>query len=150
MPEFLLTGGSGLIGARLIAALGSENVVALGRRRPAGEPPWIPYDLTAPELPDCLPRVETVIHLAQSRRYRAFPTEARDIFEVNVASTARLLDWARGIGVRRFIYASSGGVYGLPGKMGSRRMSLSSRQYRQEFYLASKRSGGTAGGGLPR
>ena len=52
------------------------------------------------------------MHLAQSPRYRDFPEGALDVFEVNVGSTQRLLDWACRQGVKRFIYASSGGVYG--------------------------------------
>src|SRR5207247_1694483 len=35
-----------------------------------------------------------------------------DIFAVNTASTAHLLDFARRAGARTFVYASSGGVYG--------------------------------------
>jgi nucleoside-diphosphate-sugar epimerase len=62
-----------------------------------------------------------------------------DVFCVNLESTARLLDYARGSGVKKFIYASSGGVYGnglnafhenasivTPGKLG--------------YYLGSKAS----------
>lgn len=61
------------------------------------------------ELPK---KINTVIHLAQSAHFRKFPEMALDIFRVNVDSTARLLDYARQAGAERFIYASSGGIYG--------------------------------------
>jgi nucleoside-diphosphate-sugar epimerase len=57
-------------------------------------------------------RVDTVVHPAQSSHFRDFPERARDIFEVNVGSTARLLEWARRSGAIRFVHASSGGLYG--------------------------------------
>ena len=56
--------------------------------------------------------VDTIIHLAQSEKFRDFPDSALDVFKVNIESTARLLDYAKRIGVRQFIYASSGGIYG--------------------------------------
>jgi nucleoside-diphosphate-sugar epimerase len=52
------------------------------------------------------------VHLAQARRHREFPDQAADVFSVNVASTLALLDLARRAGAVRFIYASTGGVYG--------------------------------------
>jgi nucleoside-diphosphate-sugar epimerase len=71
---------------------------------------WCPLDLTVASW-EALPEgVDIVVHLAQSAHYRSFPEHAIDVFNVNVASTARLLDWARARGVRQFILASSGGV----------------------------------------
>jgi nucleoside-diphosphate-sugar epimerase len=61
------------------------------------------------ELPD---KLDCIIHLAQSSNFRDFPQSALDVFKVNIDSTAQLLDYARRIGVKQFIYASSGGVYG--------------------------------------
>lgn len=68
-------------------------------------------DLTGPTLPSGMPAsAEVVIHLAQSDRHRNFPDGAADVFAVNVASTARLLEWSRSAGVKHFVLASSGGV----------------------------------------
>jgi UDP-glucose 4-epimerase len=87
---------------------------------------WVPGDLRASTLPAGLPsRADVVVHLAQSPHYRAFPAGALDVFDVNVGSTARLLDWSRRAGVQQFILASSGGVSG---------------GQPQSFYLASKAS----------
>lgn len=117
MPNILVTGATGLIGDHLIRALtASGQVYALGRSRPAAAGSgitWIPHDLTERSLPDLMPSgIDAVIHLAQSAHFRDFPERALDVFEVNVAATARLLDWCVRSGVSRFVLASSGGVYG--------------------------------------
>lgn len=54
---------------------------------------------------------EVVLHLAQSREFRNFPNGSRDIFQVNINSTHKLLELARIHGCKSFVYASSGGVY---------------------------------------
>lgn len=122
----LLTGATGLIGRHVLppfAALGP--VWAVARRPPvdAGGATWLAGDL-ADGLPPSMPSgIETVVHLAQSEHFREFPERAADVFDVNVAATARLLDWSRAAGVKRFVLASTGGGGGG-----------------RRFYLASKRS----------
>lgn len=117
MPDVLVTGATGLIGDRLVRSLsGLGRVWGLARRQPE-EPiagvEWLVGDLSNPDaVLDRLDRVDVVVHLAQSSRFREFPDQALDVFNVNVASTARLLDWSRRVGVGRFVLASSGGVYG--------------------------------------
>lgn len=111
----VLTGASGLVGSALVGLLaGMTDLVAVGRS-PGGletTTEWIEADLCQPRLADRLPRsVDAVVHLAQSRHYREFPSRAADIFGVNVAATTQLLDWAHRAGARTFVYASSGGVY---------------------------------------
>ena len=90
-------------------------MIVLGRHRPAPNPPvadWIEHDLAAPLDYDRLPgQIDAVIHLAQSQVYKQFPQRATEIFEVNVNGTFRLLEYARQIGVRQFVFASTGGVY---------------------------------------
>lgn len=91
----LVTGATGFIGRHLRL----EDMVA----------PRV--DLTQPltGLPE---RLDAVVHLAQSRRYREFPDGAGDVVAVNVAATAALADYARRAGARRFVFVSTGGVYG--------------------------------------
>jgi nucleoside-diphosphate-sugar epimerase len=90
-------------------------------------------DLARPGWTEGLPAgIETVVHLAQSGRFRQFPEGAADVFAVNVASTAALLDWARRSGVRRVVLASSGGL-GEVGAPGREPGTLG-------YYLASKRA----------
>lgn len=92
------------------------GVVAL--HRPGLEPSavdgvrWIEQDLAGPlthELPE---RVDAVLHLAQSRRYREFPEGALDMMEINTMATTRLLDYCRRAGGGTFVFASSGAVTG--------------------------------------
>ena len=115
--KLLVTGAGGLVGRHLVDALRTHHqVYAVHRPGAPGEGTgvdWIAADLTDPSFVDILPDgVDGVVHLAQSRRFREFPDGARDVFGVNVGSTAALLDWCVRTGVRRFVLASSGGIYG--------------------------------------
>ena len=115
--RLLVTGAAGLIGRHLVGVLRMHHQVhALYRPGASGDEAGvqrIAADLTDRRFVDALPAgVDGVVHLAQSRRFREFPEEARDVFGVNVESTALLLDWAARTGVRRFVLASSGGIYG--------------------------------------
>lgn len=121
----VITGAGGLIGSHLVAELQSTwEIHGVSRHRPKGQEKrgklhWHNIDLAGrPDfgmLPD---EVDSVVYLAQSEYFRDFPDRAVDTFEVNTGQVLRLLDWARRGGVRRFIFASSGGVYGTGhGKM---------------------------------
>jgi len=115
MADILVTGATGLLGSAVVTALAADHeVVAVARRPPARSAgvEWITHDLRQPVLPDNLPsHIEVVIHLAQAREFRDFPSRAVDIFAVNVASTVLLADWACTAGARTFMVASTGGVY---------------------------------------
>ncbi len=115
MAEIVVTGGTGLLGSRVLESLAqSHNVTVIARRRSEqrGRVQWLYHDLRLPTLPPDLPsRTDVVIHLAQGRQFRDFPAAARDTFAVNVAATALLLDWAHTVGARQFVLASTGGVY---------------------------------------
>lgn len=110
----VITGAGGLIGRNLVAALERDGDVWALTRQAAGSggrARWIEADLANPAFLDRLPEgVDTVVHLAQSPHYRDFPDQAGDVFNVNVASTAMLLDWSHRHGVRRFVFASAGGA----------------------------------------
>lgn len=114
MTRVVVTGATGLIGSRVLTALVAQGneVHALARAPGAASGVhWHRADLAAPTLPDLPTRCDAVVHLAQSARFREFPVQAGDIFAVNTASTARLLDYARRAGCRTFVLASTGGVY---------------------------------------
>ncbi len=115
--RILLTGATGFLGGRLLRHLaGRHNVYAIVRAARANLHPgaeWLVQDLAAAKWQIRLPDgVDTVIHLAQSPHFRDFPARAPDIYGVSVNATMQLLDWAAKTGVRHFIFASTGGVYG--------------------------------------
>jgi nucleoside-diphosphate-sugar epimerase len=114
--KVLITGATGLIGRRVIERLTPDHdVVALARRDPPADldgAEWIRQDLSRPLDPNRLPaKVDGIVHLAQSERYRDFPEGAEDVFAVNVKSTAELLEYGRRAGARAFVLASTGGTY---------------------------------------
>jgi nucleoside-diphosphate-sugar epimerase len=116
-PKILITGANGLLGSHVVSALHQQyEIHAIVRTIPQVQIDDVFYhvidlsgDWEERYLPDA---VDTIIHLAQSSHFRNFPEKALDVFYVNIESTARLLDYAQRSGVKRFIYASSGGVYG--------------------------------------
>ena len=143
MADVLLTGGSGLIGRRVLERLSGEHRLwALARTNPdADGVTWIEHDLAEQELPTSLPAsIETVVHLAQSDRFRQLPQEAPHVFDVNAGSTVRLLDWARSAGAKRFVYASTGGVYGRGSRPFTENAPLPTAAV-MGFYAVSKRCG---------
>lgn len=116
--KLLVSGAAGVLGKALLERLAPEHeVIALTRRQPpedeASRVRWVQQDLTEPLDRGALPgSVDAIAHLAQSQRYRDFPEGAEDVFEVNIHSTFRLLEYARRCGADRFVLASTGGVYG--------------------------------------
>lgn len=104
----VLTGASGFIGSHVFRQMTTdENWEIIPVDQSHG------FDLAVPGWTKALPvrDVDVIIHLAQSRHYRDFPQQAQDIYQVNVASTFELLQWAREHKARRFIFASTGTVY---------------------------------------
>lgn len=112
--RILVTGAAGFVGRHALERLGDEHeLYPVVRRAPDDSRDWIVQDLTQPLDRSRLPaRIDGVIHLAQSPRYREFPAGAEDVYAVNVNSTFELLEYARGAGAQSFVLASSGGVYG--------------------------------------
>ena len=112
----LITGGTGFLGKALLPLL-AEQAELVALHRPDSEPEpvpgvrWVAQDLTGPLSPELPERLDAIIHLAQSRRYREFPDAAVDVHEVNTGATVRLLDYCRRAGGTTFTYASSGAVY---------------------------------------
>jgi UDP-glucose 4-epimerase len=112
----LVTGASGFIGRRLVPRLTREghDVFCVRRegaaRATAGTDVfWDLENATPPsDLPD---RIDAVAHLAQARHYRDFPEDAPEMFRVNVAATAALLEYSRQARASVFCLISSGTVY---------------------------------------
>ncbi len=115
----LLTGATGFIGRHLLGLLAADDdVVAIARGAPpadlAAHATWVRTDLAAGLDRAALPaRVDAVVHLAQSDRYRDFPDGVDDVVALNVDAVAALADYARSAGASRFVLCSTGGVYGF-------------------------------------
>lgn len=117
----LVTGAAGLLGRDLVQLLAAQSEVhAIVRQTPARVVPGVRYhviDLGSNWNVGRLPSsVDGVIHLAQSSHFRDVPEKALDVFQVNVATTAKLLDYAWRANARQFLFASSGGIYGAGGQ----------------------------------
>src|SRR5215207_1814019 len=136
--RILVTGGNGFIGKRLIPLLQERrhDVMCLLRDDaplPSDAEP-IRADLARDQHLEAPGAIDAIIHLAQSSRYRDFPVYADDIFSVNTASTARLLDLARRAGAQSFVLASTGSVYAAQGGLCREDQLLTPT----DFYAASK------------
>jgi UDP-glucose 4-epimerase len=112
----VLTGASGFIGSRLVRKLSQMGHEIFCVRRHGGVAPScgtdVLWDLASPAIPQDLPaRIDAVAHLAQARNYRNFPGDAVEMFRVNVAGTAALLEYAHRARASVFCLISSGTVY---------------------------------------
>jgi UDP-glucose 4-epimerase len=118
--KVLLVGASGFVGSHLAPALleGGHEVVCAVRDPASYEPPAgaevVRLDLSRPLEPDTLPAVDAIAHFAQANV--RFPDGAVELQRVNAESALELLDHARRTGATRFVYASSGSVYGFGDK----------------------------------
>jgi len=116
--RIFVTGATGLIGANLIQMLSSQHTIYAITRNANNTSrfknvEWICQDFSKEQSTDHFPEeIDAIIHLAQSENFKDFPNSANDIFNVNVTSTQKLLDYAKKHNVKSFLYASSGGVYG--------------------------------------
>jgi UDP-glucose 4-epimerase len=110
----LVTGASGFVGRALVARLVAQGHRVAALVRPgsgSGKAEAVHHVLGSGEKL-ILPRgLEAVVHLAQSRAYRAFPGDANEMFRVNVAGMQELLMAASEAGVNTFCNVSSGSVY---------------------------------------
>jgi UDP-glucose 4-epimerase len=121
--KILVTGAGGFLGKRLTHRLASagHEVMAIVRGIPGGghraHAPAPGVHVIEIDLADLdttkLPRgIEAVYSIAQSSHFRDFPAKADDIFAVNVSANMKLLKWAMDNKVGKFVFASSGGIYG--------------------------------------
>ena len=115
--KILITGAKGFLGSAFVnelAKAGKHEIIALVKDAGpnSNTVKYISADLSNSSFTDNIPgTADCVIYLAQSNHYRNFPSGASDMFAVNTAAVASLLDWSSKNGVKKFIYASTGNVY---------------------------------------
>lgn len=122
--KILITGGAGFIGshvARRCILEGHEVVVVdnLSTGKPANIPEtvrFIEMDISREDDYEKLAELEfdTVLHLAAQSSGEISDEKPQMDLLVNALGTFLLLKWAKGRGIKRFIYASSMAVYGNP------------------------------------
>jgi nucleoside-diphosphate-sugar epimerase len=113
--RILITGGTGFVGStlgpRLIAA-GHELLCVCRPGSSVAFGETVVWDAESLAGTSTFPEaIDVVIHLAQSRSYRNFPTDSREMFDVNIGMTMSLLQWAAQSTVKQFCLVSSGTVY---------------------------------------
>ncbi len=139
----LVTGATGFIGGVLLRSAPPDwEMTALARGDGPGAPSapaveWVDADLCEPGFERRLPGgIEAVVHLAQARTGSSFPASARELVDVNVIATARLLEHARASGASRFVLASTATVY----RPATEPLAEDAPLDCESFYAASKRS----------
>ena len=116
--NILITGASGFVGRHISSMLSvNHNVYGLYRDTYptfSDKINWIYYNFNNRPRTERLPdNIDIIIHAAQSRYYKnpGHENYITDMYNVNIKSTLELLEYAKQINVKKFIYFSSGSVY---------------------------------------
>lgn len=116
--KILVTGASGFLGAALVGHLARQggDVIVAGRHAAGGaDPQFRQLDLAGSQesMEAALAGVDVLVHLAWNSTPSVSNREPVNDVMTNVAGTVRLFDACARTGVRRIVFASSGGqVYG--------------------------------------
>ena len=117
--NILITGANGLLGRYLVEVLSQKyNVFAIVRHKNKLQFKLnknisvLQMDLSKINLNILPSKIYAIYYLAQSNQYKKFPKGVNDMISINVHAPIILAKWAMENKVKKFIYASSGGVYG--------------------------------------
>lgn len=120
MSRILVTGGCGFVGSSLV-----NHLLESGHQITVVDTEWFGNYLKSHENLTCLKQdirdvdtipfegIESIIHLANIANDPGVELNPTLSWEVNVLATQQLANKARLHGVKQFIYASSGSVYGV-------------------------------------
>lgn len=113
---YLVTGGTGFIGQRLISSLGDNNVRLLVRSVDQNlKLSQVKCELGADVIPDmAFEGIETIFHLAGNAHDISGEQAAESYQRVNVDATIELASKAANHGVKSFVFVSSVKAGGLP------------------------------------
>jgi len=128
MGNYLITGGSGFVGShfvgRLIEAGHRVHVIDVRSEDPHTKthPKAIYHnaDITDTAVIDLIDEIQPdyVYHLATAFSSPTNNHDVKDIVEVNVLGTINVLEGAVKANVKRFVFTSTGAVYGQPAYIG--------------------------------
>jgi UDP-glucose 4-epimerase len=124
MANVLVTGGAGYVGSVCCAELVAQghSVVVLDDLS-AGHPEALPpntelyrFDIGSSAVADLLRKrkFDAVFHFAAKALIPESVSNPGIFFDVNVASSIRMLEMLRVAGIRKFVFSSSAAVYGAP------------------------------------
>lgn len=119
MERILITGATGLIGQEVLSLLINEyDCWVVGRHIIDKEKiHFIQQDIGKPFALNKFPeQVDYIIHLAQSDEHNDFQNCRNEMFNVNVYGMMQLLNYGVKAKAKKFLFASSGGIYGSLGK----------------------------------
>ena len=147
MKNILIVGSNGLLGRSLSFQL-SKNYTVFGISREKIDVNeksddiiiHLQKDLSSFNFNLFPENIDVLYYLAQSNKFRDFPDGVSDMLKVNIHAPLKIADWAVKKGVKKFIYASSGGVYRKPDK--PVKEFFDNANERNGFYLDSKLSAG--------
>ncbi len=122
--RFLVTGGAGFVGSRLVARLlqyGAEVHVLddlfTGRRENVPDHPKVRFTLGSvvePEVVEsCMAGADIVVHAA-ARNIVVSTRDPREDFQTNIGGTLNVLLAAKKLKVKRVVYTSTSSIYGNP------------------------------------
>ena len=126
LRRVVVTGASGFIGSTLVDSLLAQGVEVLGVDNfSTGRREFLQDALNSPQftlleedifsgrdLSDVLVGVDAVFHLAANADVRFGPDHPSRDLEQNTIATHKVLEAARKAGVKKFIFSSTGSVYG--------------------------------------
>jgi len=142
-PSVVVVGGTSFVGSHLLPRLADAHAVAATYR--TGPPPgmagvqWVKSDLAEADPTRGWPsHCDSVVYLAQSRRWRSVPDGAADVFDVNIRAVFAAAEYARRAGASRFVFASSGSIYDATDDGPLRESALHDVRTRRQFYGVSK------------